>query len=69
MTTSGPERVAPTCAGMRGGRRHLAVALIVVAMLVGGSVATSGASSAKRGAAHAHVETVEQHVDHVARPR
>ena len=69
MTTSGPERVAPTCAGMRGWRRHLAVALIVVAMLVGGSVATSGASSPKRGAAHAHVETVAQHVDHVARPR
>jgi hypothetical protein len=34
MTTSDPERVAPTCAGMRGWRRHLAVALIVVAMLV-----------------------------------
>ncbi len=54
MTTSEMDRVAPTCAGMRGWRRHLTVALIVAAMLVGGSVATSASTGSTTTSTHGY---------------
>ena len=39
------ESVVATCAGMRGWFRHLVVAALVMAMLVGGSLSVAGATT------------------------
>ena len=39
------DQVVATCAGMRGWFRHLVVAALVMAMLVGGSLSVAGATT------------------------